>query len=36
LVTRLLPVGEVEGPLDMPHNLAIDPQHRFRFSTSGA
>ncbi|MGH7601624.1 MAG: beta-propeller fold lactonase family protein, partial [bacterium] len=33
LVTRLLPVGDVEGLLDVPHNLAIDPQHRFLYAS---
>ncbi|MGH7455153.1 MAG: beta-propeller fold lactonase family protein, partial [bacterium] len=33
LVTRLLSVGNVEGLLDVPHNLAIDRQHRFLYAS---
>lgn len=33
LMTRLLPVGDLEGVLDVPHNLAVDPQKRFLYAS---
>lgn len=33
LVTRLLPVGDMLGLLDVPHNLAIDRQNRFLYAS---
>jgi YVTN family beta-propeller protein len=33
LVTRLLPVGDLDGVLDVPHYLAADPQRRFLYAS---